>query len=190
VHINNLDNIPQEYSLKVPRWCEDSADSYRIHYSSIQSLTNEEERNPVSICYIKYSGEPRRSLTEVERAFRHYRRAWLKSDTCMWLTHHFASATSAVRLNKIVCFGLGPLGQTDNQSAARSHTQHAAIETVARVLKGKGACDICCYAQDPAYDDVERKFFGTSALQSSMTLEDFWRLIAILSFSPLVLMSL
>ena len=36
--------------------------------------------------------------------------------------------------------------------------QHASVETMAEVLKEKGGCEITCFAQDPAYSDVDKEF--------------------------------
>lgn len=161
VYINDFDNNRHEYSLKAPAWCRD-AGSYRIRYNSLQSLTNlnpsveEHKPNPVSITYATYE-EPRRSLASIKRAFRSYRRAWMKSETYPWLMRQVRSMAHIACLNKIVCFGLGSLGLMDEQSLAHPHTQHAAVETIVKTLKELRSCDILCYAQDPAYNDADKE---------------------------------
>ena len=119
-------------------------------------MLEDEELNSVSITHTTYR-QLRGSLTVVRRAFRSYRRAWIKNETCLWLTRQVGSAAFLPCLSKIVCFGLGPFGLMDQQSVAQSHTQHAAVERVAKILKGKITCNILCYDQDLAYDDTDKE---------------------------------
>ena len=43
----------------------------------------------------------------------------------------------------------------------RSHTQHAAVETMIEAFKEKNGCDIQCYSQDPQYDDADKKILNS-----------------------------
>ena len=68
-------------------------------------MLEDEELNSVSITHTTY-WQLRGSLTVVRRAFRSYRRASIKNETCLWLTRQVGSAACLPCLNKIVCFGL------------------------------------------------------------------------------------
>jgi hypothetical protein len=135
-------------------------DSYAIGYRCLESLTNlcpsmlEDdllfELNPVSIFYPRNDSQPKRTLKDARRTFRCHRREWQKSHTCMALKHHLATTNFSVCITKIVCFGLGPLRQLNERGLTRSHMQHAAVETMAEVLKEKSGYNIPCYARkDP-----------------------------------------
>ncbi|KIN00560.1 hypothetical protein OIDMADRAFT_19578 [Oidiodendron maius Zn] len=44
------------------------------------------------------------------------------------------------------------------RGTARSYTRHAAVEIIAGILREERSSDILCYAQDPAYDNVDKGF--------------------------------
>ncbi|RDL35203.1 uncharacterized protein BP5553_07134 [Venustampulla echinocandica] len=167
VYINNIDNIPQEHYIKVPSVCGNSRPASDPH----GSLTNlrpaspgEElhfELNAITISYTKHIKPPKFALSEVTSAFGQARQAWQKSDACRSLKQHLATATFSVSINKIVCFGLGSLTGTDKPHPSRSNTQHAAVETMAEVLKERSGRSIHCYAQEPEYNAVDKEFLET-----------------------------
>ncbi|KAH8819437.1 hypothetical protein F5884DRAFT_848760 [Xylogone sp. PMI_703] len=165
VYIKDFDGIAVEYSLVIPDCVVDTCESYRIMYNSIESLTNfspdttpEEiyEQRPISIVYGESHQRPFCDLDQLEKTFTHYKQEFLMSDTCASIKHQFS--TSPVFINKIVCFALNSPSWIDERVVARSCTQHAAVQMIAEVLKAKTAMEIKCYAQDPAYTELDRKF--------------------------------
>jgi hypothetical protein len=101
----------------------------------------------------------------MRRAFQTNRRSWLKSDSCKWLTLQVES-TFPNSLNKIVCFGLGTLGCSLGYIQERAHTQHAVVETIAKLLKKKHSGSVICYARDPAYDDNDKEILRSIGIES------------------------
>ncbi|KAL2816256.1 hypothetical protein BJX63DRAFT_420013 [Aspergillus granulosus] len=176
VHINDLDDVRHTYSLKVPAWCSDFATTYRIGYSSIQNLTcihpsfpeiSLRDTSPISICYTSSADYPKAPLPEAQRAFEIAKRKWDESETCATLKAHLLELERkmAKPVRKIVAFGLGTMtGLDDEYHSARSHAQHSAVRTMAEVLgslakrrpqQTSPGGGIKCYAQDPAYTDVD-----------------------------------
>jgi hypothetical protein len=116
------------------------------------------DQPPVAICYTRNDKKPENSLDEVRKAFNKQREVWQTSEACEALQKQLATMGLSSPINKIVCFGLGTLGRLNTRSAARSHTQHAAVRTMVRALKARQANSteqIRCFAQDPAYDEVD-----------------------------------
>lgn len=132
----------------------------RIGYDSIQELLKYGEdldSSVVSIFYPIVSERPKESLSDVREAYNTHRQSWLQSDACTLLTRQvdFLFPDS---LNKIVCFGLGDFTASDRGFGgfqARCNTQHAAVETIAKLLRKKR--EIICYAQDPGYNDNDKE---------------------------------
>ncbi|KAI9376436.1 hypothetical protein BJX61DRAFT_530850 [Aspergillus egyptiacus] len=185
VRIDDLDDIPHTYSLKVPAWCADFATTYRIGYSSIQNLTcihpsfpelSLRDNSPVSICYTSSAEYHVSPLKEVQTAFSKSLLKWEESETCKTLQYHLSTIKFSKPIRKIIGFGLGTLSElSDEYHMTRAHAQHAAMGTMVRALlkargaganltRGSGADGngiggdeegIRCYAQDPAYTDVD-----------------------------------
>ncbi|KAH1719303.1 hypothetical protein KXX35_006201 [Aspergillus fumigatus] len=167
VYIADLDGVAQKHSLKVPTWCADWANSYRISYCSIQAMTTVNpfvpdeilrDQPPVAICYTRNDKKPENPLHEVRMAFDNQREVWQTSEACDALQKQLTTLSLSRPITKIVCFGLGTLGRLNTRSAARSHTQHAAVGTMVQALKARqdnGTEEIRCFAQDPAYDEVD-----------------------------------
>ncbi|KAL4805328.1 hypothetical protein BDV18DRAFT_18199 [Aspergillus unguis] len=196
VTIEDLDGVRQKYSLKIPEWCMDfTTTSYRISYNSIQNLTcihpsfpelSLREKSPISICYTSsteiYHKAP---LPEVQAAFTKNAHQWEESQTCKDLTRHLTELVKQGRMSKsitkIVGFGLGSTSSLeDGFHTVRAHAQHAAMKTMARILakrkekeKGHssraGSPEIKCYAQDPAYNDVDEGLLSSIGIT---TLDD------------------
>ena len=65
-------------------------------------------------------------------------------------------------ITRIVAFGLGTLGKAQfGNVSVRSYAQHAAMLTMATILKEKGISkgrDVQCFAQDPWYDEKDIEF--------------------------------
>ncbi|KAL4749848.1 hypothetical protein BDW72DRAFT_213825 [Aspergillus terricola var. indicus] len=150
VIIPDLDGTPHTYSLKVPAWCVDFATTYRIGYSSIQNLTcihpsfpeiSLRDSSPISICYTSspdYGAKV--SFKQVEERFKESVRRWEGSQTCtdlrVGLEDLMRRGKLTKKLKKIVCFGLGSLSLIEEEfCVGRAHAQHAAVGTMAAVLK-------------------------------------------------------
>ncbi|EAW11002.1 SRR1 family protein [Aspergillus clavatus NRRL 1] len=153
VHIADLDGVPQKHSLKVP--------------SCIQSMTainpfmpDEilQDQPPVAICYTRQDRRHENPLEEVHKEFVRQREVWQTSEACESLQKQLATLALTRPIKKIVCFALGTMDRLNTRCATRSHMQHAAVETVAEALKKRQnhrSDEIQCFAQDPAYDDVD-----------------------------------
>ncbi|KAF9895186.1 hypothetical protein FE257_000088 [Aspergillus nanangensis] len=168
IQVPDFDDIPRTYSLKVPGWCADFANTYRINYRSIHDLSTptpvcpelvlRNDHCPVSIGYTRTSALTDSTLDEVHSAFLAKRHLWTTTSTYHDLVHHLSTLPLSTPISKIVCFGLGPMGRLESYHTARAHVQHAAVETMAAVLAARGATagrKIECFAQDPAYDAVD-----------------------------------
>ncbi|PWY78036.1 hypothetical protein BO94DRAFT_558913 [Aspergillus sclerotioniger CBS 115572] len=171
VCIHDLDDVPSTHSLKVPALCSHLATTYCIGYTSIQLLTYIHpsfptmilsDQAPVSILYTHYPSHPDGTLEEVCAAFNKTRMEWLESGTCQELQSHLSSMRFSSRIHKIVAFGLGTLAKVQNDHISmRSYAQHAAIATMATILRRRGISggkEIQCYAQDPWYDETDVEF--------------------------------
>ncbi|KAE8153341.1 hypothetical protein BDV25DRAFT_31226 [Aspergillus avenaceus] len=171
VHIPDFDDVPKAYSLKVPNWCADFANTYRINYESIHYLgcpspfcpesVLGSDHAPVTITYTRSAGPMGNTVEAVREAFIKKRQKWLESSTCRDLEHHLATVKCTTTVHKVICFGLGSLETLSGYHCTRVHTQHAAVETIVACLMKRGlngGRKIKCYAQDPAYGDVDKQF--------------------------------
>ncbi|KKK23058.1 hypothetical protein ARAM_004828 [Aspergillus rambellii] len=169
VYIDDLDDVRHAYSLKIPSWCSDFATNYRIGYSSIQNLTcihpsfpeiSLRDNAPVSICYTSSAEFPKSPAEDVRQAFKTSLVAWKASETCKTLERHMSTLSFSTPINKIIGFGLGTLSVLEHDyHSTRSHAQHAAIGSMVETLTRRGINgdqEIKCYAQDPAYNDVDQ----------------------------------
>ncbi|KAH8429037.1 SRR1 family protein [Aspergillus melleus] len=120
VVINDVDDMPQKYSLKVPAWCADFASTYRINYATTQHLTHltlicpeqalRTDHTPVSIVYVRSLHSPSNNTVEqVRERFNEARDLWLASATYRDLDRIISTLSLTVPITKIVCFGLGSL---------------------------------------------------------------------------------
>ncbi|KAE8415214.1 hypothetical protein BDV36DRAFT_285544 [Aspergillus pseudocaelatus] len=171
VYIPDFDDVPQVYSLKVPNWCTDFANTYRINYQSIHYLgcptpfcpefVLRSDHAPVTIGYMRSSGPSGSTFEAIRGAFVKQRQIWLESPGHRNLEHHLTTLKTTAHIRKIVCFGLGSLGRLCGYHCTRAHTQHAAVETMVALLAKRGlngSHEIKCYAQDPVYDEVDQEF--------------------------------
>ncbi|KAL4790171.1 hypothetical protein BDV19DRAFT_382527 [Aspergillus venezuelensis] len=154
VTIEDLDGVNHNYSLEIPGWCKDFATTYRIGYSCIQDLTcvhpsfpeiSLRDNSPVSICYTSCTDyHPESLFDEVQAKFTESQSAWEESETCQTLVRNLEklrrSGKLAKPVRKIVGFGLGSLScLADEFHSMRAHAQHAAVQTMARVLSNGAA---------------------------------------------------
>ncbi|KNG91420.1 hypothetical protein ANOM_000467 [Aspergillus nomiae NRRL 13137] len=156
VYIPDFDDVPQAYSLKVPNWCTDFANTYRINYQSIHYLGC-----PTPFCPEFVLRSDHAPVTIGTCAPQAQVEVWLESSGRQSLVHHLATLKTTAKIRKIVCFGLGSLGRRCGYHCTRAHTQHAAVETMVASLAKRGLNDnqeIKCYAQDPVYDEVDQEF--------------------------------
>ncbi|KAB8226762.1 hypothetical protein BDV33DRAFT_197751 [Aspergillus novoparasiticus] len=154
VYIPNLDGIPRVYNLKPP-YCENyQFDTYFICYQGIQSLCHIHPYSPESFL--------RGALTPI----------WLESDSQRNLEHHLVTLKTTANIRKIVCFGLGTLRRLSDDEYTRTHTQHAAVETMVASLAKRGlnvSQEIKCYAQDLEYDEADQEILRSIGIT---TLKD------------------
>jgi hypothetical protein len=153
--------------LRCADWNECCSNIPAIRYNSLQDLTSVHpeylygDRNSISIHWY-HDSKPNQTLTDVTETFGKLRQDWRKSEVCESLEAEFAKVTTlSVPINKIVCFGLGSLQRWDDEDdslVAPRYMQHAAIETMAEIVRDKGSGNIQYYAQDPAYTDIDKEF--------------------------------
>ncbi|OJJ34524.1 hypothetical protein ASPWEDRAFT_112566 [Aspergillus wentii DTO 134E9] len=163
IYIEDYDGQRREFDFTPSSRCRDEINGSCIRYNCIQSLTNlspvarlDANQPPVSICHTHHYGQPKDSIAEIAAGYRDQCEVWRKSETYQSLKRGLMElkCSTATSIDKVVCFGLGSLGRLDNCSSIRSHTQHAAVETMVQVF-GAG---VKCYAQEPVYDDIDKKF--------------------------------
>jgi hypothetical protein len=141
--------------------------TYRINYRSIQSITCfrpdreievlDVELRPISICYTTgNNAQPEQSYSVTREIFYRHYQEWRKSETWILLKEYLATAAHS-SIQSIVCFALGPLTGEAGRDTARSLIQHAAARIIAEALGELFGSEISCYAQDPAYTDVDRE---------------------------------
>lgn len=126
------------------------------------------EHGPLFIVYTTHDDQSKVTLSELQETYRAHHESWQASETCASLKAAFenipASALASIR--KIIGFGLGSItqgieyGEHGGEDAVqRSCGQHAAINTMAEILRqkcGRREDDLVCYVQDPAYKAVDR----------------------------------
>jgi hypothetical protein len=115
------------------------------------------EQNPIEICYTAPQPCSKHTLEEVRLEFASHEAAWKKSKACQNLEQQL-TAVSISNINKIIGFGLGGLQWLGDRAGARSHTQIAAMKTMASTLRRMTGHEVRCYVQDPAYCDISRTF--------------------------------
>jgi hypothetical protein len=162
----------------------------RIDYDSIQELLKYGGGLGPSAVWISYpvvTERPSESLSDVREAYNTHRQSWLQSDACTLLTRQVDSLFPD-SLNKIVCFGLGEFTASDRGFkgfAGRCHTQHAAVETIAKLLRKKR--EIICYAQDPGYNDNDKEMLrsiGITAIDDPRGFLEVDSNTLVISISP------
>ncbi|KAE8312704.1 hypothetical protein BDV41DRAFT_577397 [Aspergillus transmontanensis] len=143
VYIPNLDGVPRVYNLKPPPpYCENyQFDTYFICYRSIQSLCHIHPYSPESFL--------RGALTPVSIGWS------LKSRTSSGHSQNHG------KYSEDSLFWTWYLRRLNDDEYTRTHTQHAAVETMVASLAKRGlngSQEIKCYAQDLEYDEVDQEF--------------------------------
>lgn len=153
------------------------SDTYCIYYGSYQHLVHFSASYPkllvyvedsLGIHYTKKSESSGSSADDVQKTFESHQKAWLGSAMRTSTLNILEGISSPIPINKIVCFGLGRLdwpGVDTNANLAasvrRCSKQHAFALTMAEAVRtwcsASRTSDVKCYAQDPAYDAVEKE---------------------------------
>jgi hypothetical protein len=90
-------------------------------------------------------------------------------------------------IESIVCFALSPPAGEDGRHTDRSLMQHAAAKAIVEELNALTASNISCYAQDPAYTDVDKEILrsiGITPLNDPKGFLQVDRNTLVLSVSP------
>lgn len=160
-------HVPLDHVCMKLKVCSQS--SYGLIYQSIQSLTDHRHEKaglplgpPVRSVQIHAPRHnPLRDLRQIETDHENHQQSWLQSETCKKLQEYLCTA-DLPRIEKIVAFGLGDFSFHDDGS---HHTQHAAIATLAGILKRRqSGHSLQCYVQDPAYSDADKEFLEKRGL--------------------------
>lgn len=131
--------------------------SLRYAYCNLQIFHYGVLRNKLTKEPVDVSSAP--SCEELERSFKTSLQAWEASEPCKQLRSVLVSLKTPLEVNKIIGFACGPMSMNyDERQTQRSLFQNALILTLWDVLsKTKGHADgIRCYAQDPAYTEVDK----------------------------------
>ncbi|CAG8960777.1 hypothetical protein HYFRA_00002314 [Hymenoscyphus fraxineus] len=99
-----------------------------------------------------------KSVKEMRNLFKSYQVIWKGTQTYALLEEKIEKGELR-DIEKIVSFGLGTMRKDMEDTNPRSLFQHALLATLRKVLdknKDKYTHEILCYAQDPAYDDVDK----------------------------------
>jgi hypothetical protein len=110
---------------------------------------------------------PAQPREKVEKLFQRSVLSWEATETCRQLRSTLASTNLPFEVRKVVGFACGPISSTPGDPlTCRSLFQHALILTISDVLRQKmGNSDsIMCYAQDPAYTDVDKSVLSGAGI--------------------------
>lgn len=101
---------------------------------------------------------PTQPRTKARGFFQARMRSWETTESCKRLRSVLASKSVPCTISKIVGFACGPVSSNpEDPLTCRSSFQHALMLTMREVLgKEKGNSEMICYAQDPAYTDVDK----------------------------------
>lgn len=149
-----------------------------IHYSSIQQLTFTDAFAVPRLAYCslriyhhmrernKFSKElldpiPSQFSESFMNIFKMNRRLWEESEQCKRLITSFQSISFNIR--QIIAFAFGSI-QTDTTNPPCSSFQHALILTLRRIISQRQGHAIFCYAQDPAYSEIDKSILTESGV--------------------------
>jgi hypothetical protein len=113
---------------------------------------------------------PQRTHEDIKFAFERGRESWNKTQPCAELKSLLSN--SIPHCNKIIAFGLGEVSRANipvEQKFGRNAFEHIVLLAVRDALSqsGEHPKEISCYAQDPAYSDVDRALlaaYGTTVV--------------------------
>lgn len=109
---------------------------------------------------------PTKSLEDIRECFQADIRSWEASEECQQLRSTFSSRTMSVKVDKIVVFACDTISYPEEEHADRSTFQHALVLTMRDILAQKDGNpkDIACYAQDPAYTDMDKSILADAGI--------------------------
>ncbi|TAQ89295.1 hypothetical protein B7494_g2388 [Chlorociboria aeruginascens] len=152
IHYCSFQELMSISSNPVPRiaWC-----SLKIyHYMNFQNKITKEIVNVI----------PTNSLEDTKVIFKSNKEMWDESEKCKQLISMIQSVNISVNIQQIVAFACGSIMNDSDvdQEAPRSSTQHALILTMRKILckNQREQSGISCFAQDPAYDEVDKSILG------------------------------
>ncbi|KAE9368094.1 hypothetical protein N431DRAFT_561865 [Stipitochalara longipes BDJ] len=180
VFIRGINGVMVEFAIETDRILPSQPDTEFIigapfiYYCSIQELTS---INDLSIPRIAYSSLriyhymalrnkstkeildviPTESLKDTKDIFKSNQQQWEESEQCKQLTSIVQSINISVDIQQIVAFACGSIRHDSEQQTPQSSFQHALVITLRNILskKQEDLGRISCYAQDPAYSEVD-----------------------------------
>ncbi|KAF2419618.1 hypothetical protein EJ08DRAFT_683597 [Tothia fuscella] len=101
-------------------------------------------------------------LAGIQAEYATYQSNWLKSTPYQALQKILNSSLAKLDITNIIAFGLGSLRVGEH--ASRSHTQHAAVLTMASTIEKLMGRKVDCYVQDPSYNTVDAEFLNSKGI--------------------------
>jgi len=144
----------------------------RIMYHSYQEIMNPNPEwldnllqplSPITFIWTENDHESRySSLPDLNASFSKHTREWEQSHTHKFFKQLLVNLDVTVKINKIVCFGLGSLSNPQQSHERRSHIQHASVLTMASTFTKRypNQNPIRIYAQDPTYTELDKTFLS------------------------------
>ena len=131
-----------------------------------------------------------RPYDDMKAYFEDVRDTWSRSEACTRLKYTLESVRP--RCNKIVAFALGEMCQEVNSDMLRgvqegAAFQHAMILSLRDALSRPNSENIACYAQDPAYSEVDKTLLRDYDIKAVDDPEGFLQVdnsSAVISCSP------
>lgn len=120
--------------------------------------------SPITFSWTKSDYESRySSLPDLNASFSKHTVEWEQSKTHKSFKQLLENLDITVKIDKIVCFGLGFLSNLNQRGERQSHIQHASVLTMASTLAKRhpDQNSIRIYAQDPSYTDLDKTFLSS-----------------------------
>lgn len=120
--------------------------------------------SPITFGWTESNDESRySSLSDLNASFSKHTMEWEQSNTHKFLKQLLENLDVTVKIDKIVCFGLGFLSNPHPYPERRSHIQHASALTMASALAKRhpNQNPTCIYAQDPGYTHLDKTFLSS-----------------------------
>ena len=120
--------------------------------------------SPVTFGWAESDNESRySSLSDLNISFSKHTREWEQSQTYKVFNQLLENLDFTVKINKIVCFGLGFLSNPQQSNERRSHIQHASVLTIASTFAKRypNQNPIHIYSQDPTYTELDKTFLNS-----------------------------
>lgn len=169
-----------------------------IEVASIQKLVNGRSdekdtvprRNIICPVQIRFSKDlpdimNSRSIEDRLAAFDADRRTWEASAAGKQFIEHLCAARLPPRITKVVAFALGSIARGDRRE--RPGPQHAALLSLAAIIRDRTGEEVRCFAQDPEYAPEDRKLLaacGVTVLEHPHGFLEVDEETAVLSIHP------